>query len=59
MDGEIIRPSGISAIESAIGEQFDMTQDGVKDAIALVVKAAEASEREIYSDFLGVWIDLP
>lgn len=59
MNGEIIRPGGISAIESAIGEQFDVTQDGVKEAIAAVVKAAEAGEREIYSDFLGVWIDLP
>lgn len=59
MNGEIIKANGVDAIESAIGEQFDVTQDGVKDAIAIVVKAAEAGEREIYSDFLGVWVDLP
>lgn len=59
MNGEIIKANGVGAIESAIGEQFDVTQDGVKEAIAIAVKAAEAGEREIYSDFLGVWIDLP
>jgi hypothetical protein len=55
---ETIDIETIADIERILPREFDTTEPGVVEAITAVVKAAEGGQREIYSDFLGVWVKL-